>query len=51
MRDINKNDELRITYVPTEGTIEERHDGLLEYGFICQCNVCKIEATKTKKTK
>jgi hypothetical protein len=50
-RDIHMHEELSIAYVPTEGSIEERHDGLLEYGFLCQCHTCETEMTMAKKKK
>jgi|TARA_B110000208_G_C11524762_1_gene342004 hypothetical protein len=42
-RDILKNEELFIEYVPKEGTLKERQDGLIEYGFVCCCKKCKRE--------
>jgi len=43
LRDIQPNEEICISYVETELTLDERRAELRDYGFVCACNRCQTE--------
>ncbi|TMW59728.1 hypothetical protein Poli38472_004797 [Pythium oligandrum] len=43
VQDINKGDELCISYIDVDQDIKERQECLREYQFICQCARCEEE--------
>jgi hypothetical protein len=46
-RDIKKGEEITITYVPLLQTTEQRREGLANYGFHCECEVCRAHDVGT----
>ena len=43
LRDIDPGEEITISYVDAELPLEERTDGLRDYGFECDCDRCLAE--------
>ena len=43
LTNISKGEELCISYVNTDGTVKERREELLNYGFHCLCQKCQME--------
>eukprot|EP00814_Leptocylindrus_danicus_P006492 CAMPEP_0116031374 /NCGR_PEP_ID=MMETSP0321-20121206/17470_1 /TAXON_ID=163516 /ORGANISM="Leptocylindrus danicus var. danicus, Strain B650" /LENGTH=791 /DNA_ID=CAMNT_0003506475 /DNA_START=469 /DNA_END=2842 /DNA_ORIENTATION=- len=44
LRDIDEGEELCISYIRSDGSLEERREALQNYGFRCECSKCKEDS-------
>lgn len=47
LKDIQPGEEITISYIDEEESLEERRAALADYGFVCQCEKCIAESSST----
>lgn len=50
-RNIEKGEEITVSYIPLLKTIKERQSRLQQYGFTCDCEACQSAAGDKKRMK
>lgn len=50
-RDIEKGEEITVSYIPLLKSIQERHARLYQYGFTCNCSACQSSESSIRRVK
>ncbi|KAF8855107.1 SET domain-containing protein [Acephala macrosclerotiorum] len=50
-RDIEKGEEITVSYIPLLKSIQERHARLYQYGFTCDCSACQSSESSMRRVK
>lgn len=49
--DIEKGEEITVSYIPLLKKTSDRQTRLGQYGFICQCSACQLASVESDKTR
>jgi hypothetical protein len=50
-RDISKNEEITVSYIPLLKKAKDRQQRLAQYGFLCDCSACQSLESDKRRTK
>lgn len=50
-RDIEKGEEITVSYIPLLKSIQERQARLFQYGFTCDCSACQSSESSLRRAK